>query len=152
MSEESLITQELKDILGKERVVATYEVERGAIRKLAAAIEDPNPLWQDEQYANKTRYGGIIAPPTFINGIRYPEFHDDLMKYSGLKRLLNGGVEIEYFEPIRPGDIITRKDKVIDACVRQGKQGPMLFEVCQLDYVNQHDKLAVRVLQTIILH
>ena len=26
---------------------------------------DMNPLWRDEEYAKKTRWGGIIAPPAF---------------------------------------------------------------------------------------
>ena len=43
-----------------------YEATRDNIRHYAHGIGDDNPLWCDPDYAQKTRYGGIIAPPSFI--------------------------------------------------------------------------------------
>ena len=34
-----------------------------AIQKFADGIGDTNPLWTDPEYAAKTRYGTIVAPP-----------------------------------------------------------------------------------------
>jgi hypothetical protein len=31
----------------------------------ARAINDPNPIYSDEDYARKSEVGGVIAPPTF---------------------------------------------------------------------------------------
>ena len=42
------------------------EVNVDAIRHYALGIGDDNPLWLDPEYARKTRYGGIIAPPTIL--------------------------------------------------------------------------------------
>ena len=40
--------QEALDMVGKDLVPPlTFEVEKGAIRKLAEAIGDPNPLYVD---------------------------------------------------------------------------------------------------------
>src|ERR1700692_2756043 len=43
-----------------------YEATRDNIRHYAHGIGDDNPLWCDPDYAAKTRYGGIIAPPSFL--------------------------------------------------------------------------------------
>ena len=43
-----------------------YEATRDNIRHYAHGIGDDNPLWCDPDYARNTRYGDIIAPPTFI--------------------------------------------------------------------------------------
>lgn len=42
------------------------EANRDAIRHYAQGIGDDNPLWLDPDYAAGTRFGGIIAPPTFL--------------------------------------------------------------------------------------
>ena len=48
-------------------------VEREAVRKFAEAIDDPNPLYVDEEAAKASRYGGLIAPPTFPRTFDYGE-------------------------------------------------------------------------------
>jgi hypothetical protein len=35
---------------------------KDAIRHFCDGIGDPNPLFRDEEYAKKTRYGSIVAP------------------------------------------------------------------------------------------
>ena len=43
-----------------------YEATRDNIRHYAHGIGDDNPLWCDPAYAAGTRYGTIIAPPSFV--------------------------------------------------------------------------------------
>ena len=43
-----------------------YEATRDNIRHYAHGIGDDNPLWCDPAYAKTTRYGDVIAPPSFI--------------------------------------------------------------------------------------
>lgn len=43
-----------------------YEATRDNIRHYAHGIGDNNPLWCDPEYARTTRYGDIIAPPSFL--------------------------------------------------------------------------------------
>jgi acyl dehydratase len=43
-----------------------YEATRDNIRHYAHGVGDDNPLWSDPSYAAATRYGGIIAPPSFV--------------------------------------------------------------------------------------
>src|SRR5207247_7728936 len=43
-----------------------HEATRDAIRHYAHGIGDDNPLWCDPDYAARTRWGGIVAPPSFL--------------------------------------------------------------------------------------
>src|SRR6187401_452566 len=43
-----------------------HEATRDNIRHYAHGIGDDNPLWCDPEYAAKTRYGRIVAPPAFV--------------------------------------------------------------------------------------
>ena len=43
-----------------------YEATRDAIRHYAHGIGDDNPLWTDPAYAEKTKYGTIVALPSFL--------------------------------------------------------------------------------------
>lgn len=43
-----------------------HEATRDNIRHYAHGIGDDNPLWCDPDYAATTRYGAIIAPPSFV--------------------------------------------------------------------------------------
>ena len=62
-----LLTDELKSWIGRKvSYTAPEELGRASIRYFALALGDDNPLYRDEEFARKTRHGGIIAPPTFI--------------------------------------------------------------------------------------
>jgi hypothetical protein len=39
---------------------------RMAILKFIEGVGDVNPLWSDAEYAHKSRYGCIVAPPSFV--------------------------------------------------------------------------------------
>jgi acyl dehydratase len=43
-----------------------HEATRDNIRHYAHGIGDDNPLWCDPDYARGTRYGDVVAPPSFI--------------------------------------------------------------------------------------
>lgn len=43
-----------------------YEATRDNIRHYAHGIGDDNPLWCDPEYARGTKYGDVIAPPSFL--------------------------------------------------------------------------------------
>ena len=43
-----------------------YEVSRDGLRHFANGYGDDNPLYCDEAYAQGTRWGGLINPPTFL--------------------------------------------------------------------------------------
>jgi len=134
-----IVTDEVKKLIGAETEPRTFDIERGQIRRFAEAIGDPNPLFNDEQAARATHFGGMIAPPTFMRSLGI-EFMD--VKVSA-NRALDGGSEWEYFVPIRPGDRITVVSKVADIRESEGRLGPMAFIVAETRYTNQYGELCV---------
>ena len=132
----SFLTEEMRQqAIGLEGPPVTTEVGKGAIIKFAQAIGDDNPLWNDEAAARKTRYGGLIAPPTFLRsvGTVRPEFPFDLPFH----RRLDGGSDWDYWEPVRPGDRITAGARITDLTERVGRLGLMVFMTTVITYRNQ---------------
>ena len=72
MPSEVAVTPEMKASIGIRSEPVTWEVEKGEIVRFASAIGDPNPLYSDEAAARRGRYGGIIAPPTFLHAYGAP--------------------------------------------------------------------------------
>lgn len=135
-----LFTEEMRQqAIGLEGPPVTLEVEKGAIIKFARAIGDDNPLFNDEVEARKSRYGGLIAPPTFLRSITSvrPELPFNLP----LNRVLDGGSDWEYFEPVRAGDRITTTAKITDISERTGRLGVMFISTTVITYRNQLDQV-----------
>ncbi len=136
-----VVTDEVRKLIGSESEPRTVEVERGAIRRFAEAIGDPNPVYNDEAAARHTRYGGMIAPPTFCRSLGGGFFNIDLKL--PMFRGLDGGSDWEYFEPIRPGDRITIVSRLADIREGEGRLGPMVFITTETRYTNQFGQLCV---------
>ena len=134
------ISDEHKKLIGIESKPITHEVERGAIRLFAQAIGDPNPLFNDEQKARTTRFGGMIAPPTYVR-LLMPSQMPSMDMPDLPKRLLDGGSEWEFFQPIRPGDRITVVARLADLRETEGRMGTMVVRVTEVRYTNQFDEL-----------
>jgi len=151
MTEESTITDELRNMVGIEAEPKVFEVTKGHIKKFAEAVDDPNPLWQDEAYASKSRYSSIIAPPMFLQDQAINEFVDKLMEIEcPLIRLLNGGIELECYKPMTRGDVITTRVKLTDLYEKQGKTGPLLFMLIDATFTNQRRELVAKGRHTFI--
>lgn len=157
-------TEELNRIVGKHIGVRLFEVEKGAIRRFADAVADPNPLFRDEEHARKSPYGGIIAPPgffgwplkQFMGAPLVIEFPMDLMEplsKSGymMASALDGGIEYDLFLPVRAGDTLTASGSVKDIRERAGKAGKMCFIVLETVYYNQSGALVAKARATTIL-
>ena len=136
----TFLTEEMRQqAIGAESPPITVEVEKGAIIKFAQAIGDDNPVFNDEIAARNTRYGGLIAPPTFLRSVMVerPEYTFE-MPYD---RLLDGGSEWEYFEPVRAGDRITAVSRITDMSERTGRMGLMVITTYVITYRNQFDQV-----------
>ncbi len=152
MPEETLITDAMRKAIGVESEPVTYPVEQWHVRRFAEAVGDLNPLYCDEAEARKTRYGGIIAPPTFFRAFFPKEPPVNVQAMTGLQRVLDGGSDWEFFEPIRPGDRITATSKLASLNVKSGRLGPMLFVGVDNIYRNQLGQLTATQRQNRILY
>jgi acyl dehydratase len=82
--------------------VNNEEATRLAILKFVEGIGDSNPLWSDAVYARKTRYGNLIAPPSFI----WSCFAHVQFGWKGMGGF-HSGCDVEFLRPIYLGDKIT---------------------------------------------
>ena len=103
-----------------ERGINYGTVTADLIRHYADAIGDPNPIWRDPAYAAGTRWGGIIAPPTFESSISFGSSFGGRLRVPGVARLAAGNRH-EYYKPIRPGDTFTIHDKYMGFEERESK-------------------------------
>lgn len=148
----SLMTPEIKAMIGAEKTFSSQEeIGRATIHKFALAVGDPNPLYWDEEYARKTRYGGMIAPPTMIFELNH-NIGDEVKEEDGgysdkivlpppLTRFVRGGNEYEFFQPVRPKDKITVKRKISQIYEKEGKAGNLVFVHVEITYTNEKTEL-----------
>lgn len=70
---------------------------------------DPdNPLFNDKAYAAKSRWGELYAMPGSVDMIVMGESVDRYQKVFGdAVYMANDGGTIEFFRPVRPGDVLT---------------------------------------------
>ncbi len=138
-----LLTDEIKRAIGVESEPVVMAVERGHVQRFAEAIDDSNPLFTDEKRARKSRYGGVIAPPTFLRAMPRPEPKVELRLPT--TRTLDGGSDWEYFEPVRVGDVISARFTITSIVERALSLGPALFITQEMTYTNQFgEKVAVQ--------
>jgi len=151
MQHNSSVIEKLRSNIGQEEFTNVYEIEKGMIYRFTYAIGDPNLLWQDKQYAEKHGYGGIIAPPALILALGWDQFEEQFQKFMPYTAGVHGGTEVEFYQPVRPNDMITVKCKLIDVYERKGKVfGNMVFLVFERVYTNQKQELVAKCRQTLI--
>jgi acyl dehydratase len=112
MTNKESVTEEYAKLVGKEQEPEVWEVGKEHIKWFTQAIGDPNPLWRDKAFAEKTRYKNIIGPPLYLIDVGLVKLVDRLVEMDPLRANINGGTEIEYFKPIEAGDTITTVAKL----------------------------------------
>jgi acyl dehydratase len=157
MVEGSKITNEIKAMIGLWSEPVMLEVEKGAIVRYCDAVDDNNPIYRNAEYAKNSKYGGIIAPPGFFG---WPVGGGNVeagmarvvgaVAQGGMARILDGGIEYNFYAPIRAGDILVTYGKLADAREKTTKQGSMVFLIIEQRYLNQNGVLAAVARQTLI--
>ena len=139
MSEEPVISDELQNLLNVEFGPEVYEIEKGMVRRFAEAIDDPNPLWRE------------MAPPTFPAALIPSELlHKVVTAKCPLTRFLNGGNELEYYQPIKVGDVISVTARLDKLRKMESKEGRTLFMIMEITYQNQRGDVVARGRSTFI--
>ena len=100
-----------KSSVGKTYPPVSTEVTLDAIQKYARACNDDNPAFFDPN-----RPTGIVAPPMFAVTVTWSALMTAVLDPSlqaDLLRLVHGEQDMEFLNPIRPGDIISASAKII---------------------------------------
>jgi len=101
-------------------------VERGPVRRFAEAIVDPSPLYTDEGVATGSRYGRLLAPPTFPRTFDYGRIEDLGLPDAGL---IHGEFTISYERPLLVGDEVLCSMQLRDSYDKRGRRGLLGFLV-----------------------
>jgi len=150
MIEASSGIDRLRSKIGVEWEPGVYEIEKGMIRRFVQAIDDPNPLWQNDEHARKSRYGGIVAPPTFILTIGFEQIQQQILASIPSGTILHGDTMLECYQPIRPGDVVTATTKITNIRQRQGEKGKTVFISFEIIYINQRQELVAKCRQMVV--
>lgn len=158
MADESIITDEMRAAIGVESESWTLEVDKTAVRMFARAVGYTDPLFYDEEFAKSKGYRALPAPPHYLGTpVFNPATSDPTFgapRGSGggpgggrvrhnLKRVLNGGTEIEYRDTIYAGDVLTASSKVADLQERKGSVGTMLITTSETTYKRDGQIVAI---------
>lgn len=133
----------------QERPLWNTAVTADAIRHFAYGISDDNPLWLDPDYAARSRYGCLVAPPAFLTSVLYPILHGAPMTVP-LSSLI-GGLEYRWFHPILEGDRLRGVTKQVDLYEKKGRSGRrLIFILSEATYWNQQNEVVGKATGTMI--
>ena len=157
----TLLTDELSARIGETAVyTAPEELGRAAIRYFALAIGDYNPLYVDRRAAEAAGLRDVMAPPTLVCETNQymigPRGDDGYLGHGwGIEipdtRIVRGGNEFEFFQPIHPDDVITASWTIADMTERRTSKGQdMLIVTSRATYTNQRGDTLCTNTETII--
>jgi acyl dehydratase len=117
--------------------IAPIDIRRWALY----SVGDDNPLFSDEEYGRRTVWGSVIAPPTFLYSI------DSTIIAPGMRGIqwIYGGTRWEHHLPVRVGDRITARARLIGVTEKSGRHAQRLVvQTGETLYYNQRDELVAR--------
>ena len=112
--------------VGRSSEPVENPVERDAVRRFAEAIADPNPLYVDEGAARRSRYGRLLAPPTFPRTFDYGRIEGLRLPAAGL---IHGEFRVAYERPLLIGDTLLCRLKLKESYDKEGRRGLLGFLV-----------------------
>ena len=154
---ESDLPQWVTDMIGQPQYEedGEFPVERGYFWTTAAAVENGNPLYWDDDAAEQIT-DGPIAPPTMTSAWFRPhwwapgrtkqklplQIHFDLKEKLELPEAIMSDNTLICYEPIRPGDTITAVQVLKSVSgLKRTRVGVGRFWVIDVEYRNQRGEL-----------
>ena len=149
------VTDEMRAVQGQWGGIRTAPpITATDIRRWAMAThypQQPPRIYWDADYAATTQWGGIVAPPDF-NPFAWPVERPrggspglsgrrpDGKALTGM----NGGQTDTYGVPMRPGDVVSARSRLVDWWERVGRLGHTLYVRTEIEWHNQKDDLVRR--------
>ncbi len=118
-------------------------VNQDSITHVARAIGDTNPLFTDPEYARKTRFGALVAPPAILYALAWGS--SDLRHGQGLPGVhgFHSGDGWRLVRPIMAGDELHATKELVRAEPMAGRYAgkKMFIQVEEIRYYNQNDEV-----------
>lgn len=152
-------------------------IELAPVWNFCEAVEDGNPVYWDPDFAAKTRFGRLIAPPQALMALSMgpwwlPEFlrkreeererelgpspmmqAHAVVREFGFTTATNVTREEEYLAPFGPGDgRIGQRDQLIDVSpIKQTRVGRGVFLTTEIEYIVESDQRLVAKARNVLL-
>ncbi len=111
------------------------------IKRFAQAIGETNPIHCDEEFARRSRHGGIVAPPLFCQALTYEDAAPEQLLGDGsplelsvpvpASRTVGGGSEYTIHRLVRADDVITITSTLDDVYTKPGRTGLLYMIVVE---------------------
>ncbi|MFN2616199.1 MAG: MaoC family dehydratase N-terminal domain-containing protein [Thermoleophilaceae bacterium] len=115
---------------GKTYPAQRYEVGKEKIREYAQAVGEDSPVYYDRDAAREAGFRDVPAPPMFAVVYSWPAITQTAIDPElgmDLARLLHGGQEFVWAEPVCAGDVVSTEASVKDIYPR-GDNAFYVFE------------------------
>jgi hypothetical protein len=130
-----------------------FEVERGKIAEFSRAIRGQDPVHTDRREAQRRGLSDVAATATHVVVAGHHRSQAALLETLGLElsRVVVGGTSWEYSRPLVAGDSLTGRRVVTADATKTTSSGSTLRVITlQTEFRDQHGRLAVRQLETIL--
>ncbi len=145
----SHLTDEMRAAVGSTvdwRV--SYPVSASDIRRWAIAVYYPDPpprQYVDAELAPEefNPFAWAVAEqmqPAIAPLLRDTDKTEKAIGITGpgLTHQVNGGTDVTYGVPMRPGDVIRSQTRLLEYREREGRMGLMLITILESEWTNQH--------------
>ena len=139
----------LSGLIGPVGKPETMAVELGAVRRMAKAVEDGDPIHYDAPAAMRRGYRGVVAPWPLL-WLFYFNAADHQIDFPFGQATVHGEDEYEFREAMIVGDEITMQAAISDARLKQGRSGPLGLVVEERRFTNQVGTLCAVLRTTLI--
>ena len=133
----------------------TVRIDRRESQRYAYAVGDLNPIYFDDASAKAAGYRTLTIPPLFsTHALVAPEpasklrtdglYEDSASVALEVARMMFGGEEWDFLEPVCVGDEITGTTRLLDLDQKEGKKGPFVRLVRETTFTNQDGQVVAR--------
>tara|TARA_Y100000814_G_scaffold138046_1_gene100041 strand:+ start:314 stop:766 length:453 start_codon:yes stop_codon:yes gene_type:complete len=134
-----------RQLAGKIYPIKIYEVGREKILEYAQATLCTNPYCTDPDFAATSKYGVIVAPPTFASvycQLAMRQVFEDEELGMNVPRVVHGEQTFEFGEVVKAGDIISTTTTIRDIIVKENAIGVKNeLVLVRTDSVNEKDEI-----------
>jgi len=125
-----------------------FDIKAEDMIAYAEGVSDPNPLFNNEEFAKKSTYGELVPHPIFLTQIAFwcigIKSKGNWIRTPGAR---NPGQVIEFYEPFHVGETIHIKQKAYDRYIKRGKY----YLTFQVDFYNPKNVKKARWLCSLVL-